>query len=174
MTWFMSRPSSCLFPFILAASSLLFPGCGRSDTAAASPAPAAAPTVAVVSVTPETVKVSTQWIATLDGLVNAQIRPQVSGYLVKATYRDGSAIGKGDVLFEIDPRPSKRRSRSPKPSSRRRAPSSDAPNRMCSATSRSPPNARSPKASWTTTSRPTLAAQSRGETWPKRWSTRHG
>jgi membrane fusion protein (multidrug efflux system) len=105
MTWFMSRPSSCLFPFIFAASSLLFPGCGRSDTAAASPAPAAAPTVAVVSVTPETVKVSTQWIATLDGLVNAQIRPQVSGYLVKATYRDGSAIGKGDVLFEIDPRP---------------------------------------------------------------------
>jgi membrane fusion protein (multidrug efflux system) len=61
--------------------------------------------VAVISVTPETVRVSTQWIATLDGLVNAQIRPQVSGYLVKTLYRDGAAIKKGDVLFEIDPRP---------------------------------------------------------------------
>ena len=68
-------------------------------------APAPPPTVAVVSVTPETVRVSTQWIATLDGLVNAQIRPQVSGYLVRTAYRDGAAIKKGDVLFEIDPRP---------------------------------------------------------------------
>ena len=46
-----------------------------------------------------------EWIGTTEGFVNAQIRPQVSGYLVKATYRDGSAIRKGDVLFEIDPRP---------------------------------------------------------------------
>jgi membrane fusion protein (multidrug efflux system) len=45
------------------------------------------------------------WIATLDGYVNAQIRPQVSGYLVKRDYREGGAVRKGDVLFEIDPRP---------------------------------------------------------------------
>jgi membrane fusion protein (multidrug efflux system) len=102
----MHRPSPALaLPIVLAASSLLLSGCGRTETAAASTPPAPPPTVAVVSVTPETVKVSTQWIATLDGLVNAQIRPQVSGYLVRATYRDGAAIGKGDVLFEIDPRP---------------------------------------------------------------------
>jgi membrane fusion protein (multidrug efflux system) len=60
--------------------------------------------VAIVSVTPETVRVSTEWIATLDGFVNAQIRPQVSGYLVRAAYREGAAVKKGDVLFEIDPR----------------------------------------------------------------------
>jgi membrane fusion protein (multidrug efflux system) len=59
----------------------------------------------VVQVTPETVRVATQWIATLDGLVNAQIRPQVSGYLVRTAYREGAAVKKGDTLFEIDPRP---------------------------------------------------------------------
>ena len=101
----MHRRSPLVLLIALAASSLLLPGCGRTETASASTPPAAPPTVAVVSIAPETVKVSTQWIATLDGLVNAQIRPQVSGYLVKATYRDGAAIGKGDVLFEIDPRP---------------------------------------------------------------------
>jgi len=56
-------------------------------------------------VTPETVPVSTEWIATLDGLVNAQIRPQVSGYLIKRNYREGSVVRKGEVLFQIDPRP---------------------------------------------------------------------
>lgn len=46
-----------------------------------------------------------EWLATLDGNVNAQIRPQVSGYLVKRTYREGGSVRKGDVLFEIDRRP---------------------------------------------------------------------
>jgi len=101
----MNRRSTLfLLLFTVAASSFLT-GCMRGQTAAASAAPAATPTVSVVNVTPETVRVSTQWIATLDGLVNAQIRPQVSGYLVRATYRDGAAIKKGEVLFEIDPRP---------------------------------------------------------------------
>ena len=63
------------------------------------------PTVAVVDVAPETVPVSSEWIATLDGFVNAQIRPQVSGYLVRRHYREGAMVRKGQVLFEIDPRP---------------------------------------------------------------------
>lgn len=66
------------------------------------PAP---PTVSIVQVSPERVAVSSEWIATLDGLVNAQIRPQVSGYLIKAHYRDGSVVRKRQVLFEIDARP---------------------------------------------------------------------
>jgi len=37
--------------------------------------------------------------------VNADIRPQVSGYLIKQNYREGSLVHKGDVLFEIDRRP---------------------------------------------------------------------
>jgi RND family efflux transporter MFP subunit len=46
-----------------------------------------------------------EWVATLDGFENAQIQPQVSGYLVKQNYREGSFVHKGDILFEIDPRP---------------------------------------------------------------------
>jgi membrane fusion protein (multidrug efflux system) len=45
------------------------------------------------------------WVATLDGYVNAQIQPQVSGYLIKQDYREGSVVQSGEVLFEIDPRP---------------------------------------------------------------------
>ncbi|MEO8276341.1 MAG: efflux RND transporter periplasmic adaptor subunit [Thermoanaerobaculia bacterium] len=75
-------------------------GCGRK-----APPPAAPPTVAVVEVTPERVSLSSEWVATLDGLVNAQIRPQVSGYLVRAGYQEGGVVKKGQVLFEIDRRP---------------------------------------------------------------------
>lgn len=46
-----------------------------------------------------------EWVGTLDGYVNAQIQPQVTGYLIKQNYREGSFVHKGDVLFEIDPRP---------------------------------------------------------------------
>jgi membrane fusion protein (multidrug efflux system) len=76
--------------------------CRGSEAAPAAPPP---PTVSVLVVQPETVPVSSEWITTLDGYVNAQIRPQVSGYLVKRTYREGTMVRKGQVLFEIDPRP---------------------------------------------------------------------
>ena len=46
-----------------------------------------------------------QWVATTDGYVNAQIQPQVSGYLIRQDYKEGGEVGKGQVLFEIDPRP---------------------------------------------------------------------
>lgn len=45
------------------------------------------------------------WVGTLDGYVNAQIQPQVSGYLIRQDYREGSLVSKGQILFEIDPRP---------------------------------------------------------------------
>ena len=51
------------------------------------------------------VPVYSEWVATLDGYVNAEIRPQVSGYIVKQDYTEGSLVRKGQVLFEIDPRP---------------------------------------------------------------------
>ena len=53
------------------------------------------------------VPVYSEWVATLDGYVNAEIRPQVSGYLLKQNYKEGSLVRKGQVLFEIDPRPFK-------------------------------------------------------------------
>jgi membrane fusion protein (multidrug efflux system) len=51
------------------------------------------------------VPISNEWVGTLDGFVNANIQPQVSGYLIKQLYREGSVVQQGQVLFQIDPRP---------------------------------------------------------------------
>jgi membrane fusion protein (multidrug efflux system) len=59
----------------------------------------------VVTVIQKDVPIYGDWVATLDGYVNANIQPQVSGYLIKQNYREGSFVHKDDVLFEIDPRP---------------------------------------------------------------------
>jgi membrane fusion protein, multidrug efflux system len=61
--------------------------------------------VSFVTVRQADVPVRGDWVGTLDGYVNAQIQPQVSGYLVHQTYREGSPVAKDAVLFEIDPRP---------------------------------------------------------------------
>ena len=55
--------------------------------------------------TVENVPIIGDWVATTDGYVNAQIQPQVSGYLVRQDYKEGGTVRKGQVLFEIDPRP---------------------------------------------------------------------
>src|SRR5262245_25773463 len=81
---------------------LALPACRESK---ASPAPAPPPTVSVITVQPERVALTSEWIATLDGYVNAQIRPQVSGYLLRRNYDEGTPVRKGQVLFEIDRRP---------------------------------------------------------------------
>ena len=77
--------------------------CGRGNVRAAATPPA--PEVRVATVIQQDVPVYNEWVATLDGYVNAQIRPQVSGYIIKQDYKEGSLVGKGQVLFEIDPRP---------------------------------------------------------------------
>jgi membrane fusion protein, multidrug efflux system len=70
------------------------------------PAPVAAPPeVEVASVEQRDIPVYGEWIGTLDGMVNAEIRAQVSGYLLKQHYVEGSFVKKGQLLFEIDPRP---------------------------------------------------------------------
>ena len=88
-------------PVLLAAVAmgLLFSGCKEE----APPAPPLQ--VQVMTVTPRDVPIYQQWIGTLDGYPNAQIRAQVSGYLIKQDYAEGGAVKKGDLLFEIDPRP---------------------------------------------------------------------
>jgi membrane fusion protein (multidrug efflux system) len=75
-------------------------GCAQKTTP-----PAGGPQVQVVRVVQKDVSIYSEWVATLDGYVNAQIQPQVSGYLIKQDYREGSFVHKDDVLFEIDPRP---------------------------------------------------------------------
>jgi RND family efflux transporter MFP subunit len=63
------------------------------------------PVVEVVPVTQADVPIYHDWIGVLDGLVNAQIRAQVTGYLITQDYHEGDPIKKGDLLFQIDPRP---------------------------------------------------------------------
>ena len=96
--------STKALPFILLAGFMLaIIGCGRTQAAAPSPAPE----VRVAPVIEQDVPVYSEWVATLDGYVNAEIRPQVSGYIIKQNYKEGSLVRKGQVLFEIDPRPFK-------------------------------------------------------------------
>jgi len=63
------------------------------------------PDVLVANPVQRDVAVHSEWVATLEGFDNAEIRPQVSGYLIKQSYKEGSVVSKGQVLFEIDPRP---------------------------------------------------------------------
>jgi len=64
-----------------------------------------APEVLVTVVTPKDVPDVRESVATLDGLVNATITPRVSGHIVSQDYKEGSVVKKGDLLFQIDPRP---------------------------------------------------------------------
>ncbi len=90
-------------PRVLAVSLLGAFGWACSAGKAAPPPPPA--TVAVIDVVKQDVPIRTEWVTTLDGYVNARIRPQVTGYLVKQDYVEGSYVQKDEVLFEIDPRP---------------------------------------------------------------------
>lgn len=83
---------------------LAMSGCGGSSQVNAQGG-APPPTVLVAVVERRDVSLSSEWIATMDGFINAQIKPQVSGYLIRQNYREGSFVRKSDVMFEIDPRP---------------------------------------------------------------------
>jgi RND family efflux transporter MFP subunit len=81
--------------------SLGLAGCGRGHAQTKLPATE----VLVARPVQQDVPVQSEWVATLDGYVNAEIRPQVSGYIVSQDYKEGAVVRKGQVLFEIDPRP---------------------------------------------------------------------
>ena len=76
----------------------------RSGAKASVQAPSA-PVVQVAAVEQKDVPVYGEWIGTLAGQVNADIKAQVTGYLLKRNYEEGSHVRKGQLLFEIDPRP---------------------------------------------------------------------
>jgi membrane fusion protein (multidrug efflux system) len=93
--------NACL---LLGATALLCSlGCREKQQTKTPPVPL----VEVATVTQADEPMIHQWIGVLDGLVNAQIRAQVTGYLLNQNYREGDPIKKGDLLFEIDPRPFK-------------------------------------------------------------------
>src|SRR5580700_7295631 len=77
-------------------------GCERRVASASAPP---APTVEIAPVIQKDVPVEGEWVGTLQGYVNAQIQPQVSGYLIRQCYQEGALVRKDQVLFEIDPRP---------------------------------------------------------------------
>ena len=95
---------NCTAPRTLVCCSFLIAGCSGSKAAAPAPPP---PTVEVATVMQRDTPIYSDWIATLDGYVNAEIQPRVSGYIIKQNYKEGAVVRKGEVLFEIDPRPLK-------------------------------------------------------------------
>ena len=90
----------CVFPAVtlLLFAMTFLSGCGEKK------AEAAAPDVEVVQVVQKDVPITREWVATLTGKVNAQIRAQVAGYLMSQTYQNGAYVKKGTPLFQLDPR----------------------------------------------------------------------
>jgi RND family efflux transporter MFP subunit len=88
---------------VSAALLVLALGCSNGNVRAAAPPPP--PVVEVAPVIQEDVPVQGEWVGTLEGYVTAQIQPQVSGYLIRQDYQEGAVVKKGQLLFEIDPRP---------------------------------------------------------------------
>jgi RND family efflux transporter MFP subunit len=87
---------------LLAVWELSAIGCTKNSNAAGSPPP---PDVEVAVVEQKDIPIERQWIGTLDGMVNAVIKAQANGYLLTQNYAEGSFVRKGQLLFEIDPRP---------------------------------------------------------------------
>jgi RND family efflux transporter MFP subunit len=79
----------------------LFVGCSRKPAQTGPPPPE----VLVTTVTPRDVPRVLERVATLDGFINANINAQVQGYIVSRDYHEGNVVKKGDLLFQIDPRP---------------------------------------------------------------------
>jgi RND family efflux transporter MFP subunit len=96
----LTRSSHLALSLILLASTFLL-GC-QNKTAAGPPPP---PDVETATAFQQDVPIISEWVAITDGYINAQITPQVTGYLIRQNYREGSFVHKDDVLFEIDPRP---------------------------------------------------------------------
>src|SRR2546425_5795102 len=98
---FIARsPRAGLLVVVFAAAALA--GCRDRSGAAAPPPP---PVVRVASVVEQDVPISAEWVGTLVGYINAQIRARVAGHLVSQNYQEGSRVKAGDPLFQVDPRP---------------------------------------------------------------------
>ena len=82
----------------LGLADFVMPGCGKEKAAPQ------VPVVEVADVVQKDVPIFAEWVGTLDGMVNATIRAQVQGYLIKQNYKEGDPVKKDQVLFEIDPR----------------------------------------------------------------------
>ena len=95
------RSPRCLLSAALFLLALSLTGCSEK----AAPVAAAPPEVVVASVQQQDVPVYGEWVAQLNGPVNADITPKLQGYLLSQDYVNGSLVRKGQLLFQIDPRP---------------------------------------------------------------------
>src|SRR5215467_2374044 len=86
---------------LVVASFIVAAGCSRKAAQTAAPPPE----VEVTTVEPRDVPRVLERVATLDGFINANINAQVQGYIISRDYTEGSVVKKGDLLFQIDPRP---------------------------------------------------------------------
>src|SRR5215831_14509861 len=89
-----------LFVAIAVAATSALTACGKKETATVGP-----PVVLVIEAPTRDVPVYREWIGTFDGSQDAEIKAHVTGYLIKRDYQEGSLVKKGDLLFQIDPRP---------------------------------------------------------------------
>ncbi|HEX8184639.1 MAG TPA: biotin/lipoyl-binding protein, partial [Blastocatellia bacterium] len=87
---------------LVAAALFIADGCSKAK---GNQQPVSTPEVEVVQVEQKDVSLYSEWIGTLDGMVNAEIKSQVPGYLISKHYEEGSFVRKGQLLFEIDPKP---------------------------------------------------------------------
>jgi membrane fusion protein (multidrug efflux system) len=94
--------TDCRSVLVAVVLGALVTGCGDASRAAA---PAPPPVVKAEPVVEQDVPISAEWVGTLVGYINAQIRPRVSGHLVSQNYKEGSLVKAGDLLFQVDPRP---------------------------------------------------------------------
>jgi RND family efflux transporter MFP subunit len=93
-----SFPNSILFFGVILA--WFISGCEKpKDQVAASP-----PTVEVTGVIQKDIPIQQEWVGTLDGMVNATINAQVTGYLIRQNYKEGELVKKDQLMYEIDPR----------------------------------------------------------------------
>jgi membrane fusion protein (multidrug efflux system) len=101
----MKRPSILIASAgLLAPAALMLSSCSGATSAASAPPPAP-PEVEVAQVDQRNVPIYREWIGTLAGRVNAAIKAQITGYLLAQGYAEGAFVKKGELLFEIDPRP---------------------------------------------------------------------
>src|SRR5271155_5109331 len=96
-----SKVSTWAVTILLVSALLAATACNGNSSAAAPPIP----DVEVAPVQQRDVPIYGEWIGTLDGMSNADIKAQVTGYLERQEYTEGSFVKKGQLLFQIDPRP---------------------------------------------------------------------
>jgi membrane fusion protein (multidrug efflux system) len=97
---FMNRFDEILLAVVVVAATSALTACGKKETATVAP-----PEVLVMEAPTRDVPVYREWLGTFDGSQDAEIKAHVTGYLIKRDYKEGTLVKKGDLLFEIDPRP---------------------------------------------------------------------